>query len=78
MSIGQLSGRRSLRDVVENDSSQQQRLYQPGSAKLSRSNLSRINEDKPYRLYEALFGKLLKRCQSLAPGHGFRFKNHGY
>jgi hypothetical protein len=78
MSIGQLSGQRSLRDVVENIEAQQQRLYHLGSTKLSRSNLSRINENKPYQLYEALFGKLLKRCQSLAPGHGFRFKNELY
>jgi len=64
--------------VVDNVSAQQQRLYHLGSTKLSRSNLSRINEDKPYQLYEAVFGKLLKRCQSLAPGHGFRFKNELY
>jgi len=78
MTIGQLSGRRSLRDLVDNVSAQQQRLYHLGSAKLSRSNLSRINEDKPYQLYEELFATLLKRCQSLAPGHGFRFKNELY
>jgi len=78
MTIGQLSGRKSLRDVVDNASAQQARLYHCGAAKLSRSNLSRINEDKPYQLYEALFGKLLKRCQGCAPGHGFRFKNELY
>lgn len=78
MTMGQLSGRQSLRDVVDNVSAQQQRLYHLGTAKLSRSNLSRINEAKPYQLYEALFGVLLKRCQSLAPGHGFRFKNELY
>lgn len=59
MSIGQLSGRQSLRDVVENVTAQEHRLYHLGSSKLSRSNLARINEDKPYELYEALFGKLL-------------------
>lgn len=78
MGIGQLSGRRSLRDVVDNVCAQQQRLYHLGAAKLSRANLARINESKPYELYESLFGKLLKRCQSLAPGHGFRFKNELY
>lgn len=78
MAVGQLSGRRSLRDIVENVSAQQHRLYHLGATKLSRSNLSRINEDKPHQLYEALFGKLLKRCQSMAPGHGFRFKNELY
>ena len=67
-----------MRDVVDNVSAQQQRLYHLGATKLSRSNLSRINQDKPYQLFEALFGKLLKRCQSLAPGHGFRFKNDLY
>lgn len=78
MSMGQLSGRNSLRDIVENISAQAHRLYHLGSAKLSRSNLSRINEGKPYALYEALFGKLLHRCQKIAPGHDFRFNNPLY
>tara|TARA_B100000315_G_C14489191_1_gene546728 strand:+ start:191 stop:1210 length:1020 start_codon:yes stop_codon:yes gene_type:complete len=78
MAMGQLSGRNSLRDIVENISAQTHRLYHLGSAKLSRSNLSRINENKPYALYEALFEKLLSRCQGVAPGHNFRFKNPLY
>ena len=78
MAMAQLSGRNSLRDIVENISAQAHRLYHLGSAKLSRSNLSRINEDKPYALYEALFGKLLNRCQGMAPGHDFRFDNPLY
>ena len=78
MCIAQLSGRRSLRDVVENVSAQEHRLYHLGSTKLSRSNLSRINENKPYELYEKLFGVLLKLCQKQAPGHGFRFENALY
>jgi len=78
MAMAQLAGRNSLRDIVDNISSQAHRLYHLGSAKLSRSNLSRINEDKPYALYEALFGKLLSRCQGKAPGHDFRFKNPLY
>lgn len=51
------------------------RLYHLGSTKLSRSNLSRINADKSYALYEALFGKLLTRCQGVAPDHNFKL-NH--
>ena len=74
MCIGQLTSRSSLRDLVENISAQEHRLYHLGSSKISRSTLSRINEDKPYQLYEGLFMKLLERCQHLAPGHGFRFK----
>ncbi len=78
MAIAQLAGRNSLRDIVENISAQAHRLYHLGSGKLSRSNLSRINEDKPYVLYEALFGKLLSRCQGITSGHTFRFKNPLY
>lgn len=78
MAIAQLAGRNSLRDIVENISAQAHRLYHLGSAKLSRSNLARINEDKPYALYEALFGKLLSRCRGISSGHTFRFKNPLY
>jgi putative transposase len=78
MAMAQLSGRNSLRDIVENMSAQAHRLYHLGSVKLSRSNLSRINEGKPYALYEALFGKLLGRCQAVAPKHNFRFNNPLY
>ena len=78
MTMAQLSGRNSLRDIVDNLSAQAHRLYHLGSAKLSRSNLSRINEDKPHTLYEALFGKLLSRCQSMSGGHDFRFENPLY
>jgi len=78
MTIAQLTGRNSLRDIVENLTAQAHRLYHLGSTKLSRSTLSRINEDKPHTLYEALFGKLLVRCQCMTGGHGFRFDNPLY
>ena len=78
MAMAQLSGRDSLRDIAENISAQTHRLYHLGIAKLTRSNLSRMNKDKPYALYEALFGKLLSRCQGMAPGHDFRFENPLY
>jgi len=78
LAMAQLAGRKSLRDIVENVSVQAHRLYHLGSAKLTRSNLSRINEDKPYTLYESLAGKLLSRCQGMAPNHNFRFKNPLY
>jgi len=78
LAMAQLSGRHSLRDVILNLSVQTQKLYHLGCKKLSPSNLSRINEHKPYGLYEALFGKLLARCQKGTPGHHFRFKNKLY
>jgi putative transposase len=64
LSLAQLTGRNSLRDIVENVSAQAHRLYHLGSTKLSRSNLSSMNESKPYALYETLFGLLLTRCQN--------------
>jgi putative transposase len=78
MAMAQLAGRNSLRDIVENVSAQAHRLYHLGSAKLTRSNLSRINEDKPCALYEALFEKILSRCQGMTPDHDFRFNNPLY
>lgn len=78
MMMAQLTGRSSLRDIVDNIAAQTHRLYHLGSCQLSRSNLSRINNDKPYTLYETLFGKLLHRCQGVKPGHSFRFKNPLY
>lgn len=76
--MAQLTGRSSLRDIVDAASSQVHRLYHLGSSKPSRSNLARVNEGKPYQLYEALFYRLLQRCQPQVPGHGFRFKNRLY
>lgn len=78
LSMAQLTGRNSLRDVVENVSAQAHRLYHLGSTRLTRSTLSRINQNKPYELYEALFGTLFKRCQSKTSGHNFRFNNALY
>ena len=76
--IAQLSGRSSLRDIVDSMSVQMHRLYHLGCRVISRSNLSRMNEDKPYELYEALFDSLLSRCQKFAPAHNFRFNNPLY
>ena len=78
MTIGQLSGRCSLRDIVENLSAQSHRLYHLGSRDLKRTTLARINEEKPYGLYEALFGKLLERCMARPRNHRFRFNNPLY
>ncbi|WP_035515674.1 IS4 family transposase [Pseudohaliea rubra] len=78
LSLGQLAGRASLRDIVSNLSAQTAKLYHLGSASVTSTTLARVNESQPYTLYEALFHKLLSRCQGLAPRHGFRFKNKLY
>jgi len=78
LGLGQLSGRISLRDIVSNISAQSSKLYHLGVTKVSRSSLARVNEQQPHALYEALFNKLLSRCQGRAPKHSFRFKNKLY
>lgn len=76
--LGQLAGRQSLRDIESNMKAQAQRLYHLGAQAIARSSLSRLNEQQPYSLYEALFAQLYARCHSQAPKHGFRFKNPLY
>ena len=74
LTVGQLTGRSSLRDLVANLNAQVRRLYHLGARSVSRSSLSRVNRTQPASLYEELFHKLLTRTQSLAPSHSFRFK----
>ena len=78
MATAQLSGRHSLRDVASNMAAQARKLYHLGMSAVSRSSLARVNASQPYQLYEALFAKLLARCQAHAPKHNFKFKNKLY
>ena len=75
LATGQLSGRRSLRDIVSNMKAQRASLYHLGSRDVTRSTLARVNEQQPHAFYEALFGKLYRQCRSISPRHGFRFKH---
>ena len=45
---------------------------------VSRSSPARVDGQRPYTLCEALFRRLLARCQQRAPRHGFRFKSKLY
>ena len=79
LGLGQLAGLQSLRDIVGNLCAQPHKLYHLGvRALVSRSSRARVNAEQPYTLYEALFGRLLARCQQRAPRHRFRFKNKLY
>ena len=79
LGLGQLGGLQSLRDIVGNLCAQPHKLYHLGMQTLvSRSSLARVNAEQPYTFYEALFSRLLARCQQRAPRHGFRFKNKLY
>ena len=70
MATAQLSGRCSLRDIVSNLNAQTHKLYHLGVGRVARSSLARVNQNQPHELYEALFGRLLARCRTTAPGHG--------
>lgn len=75
MLIGQLSGRKSLRDITDNLKAQHKRLYHLGMKPTSRATLARVNEQQPAALYEELFFVLLNKCRSVAPKHRFSFDN---
>ena len=74
MATSQLSGRNSLQDAISNITAQIRNLYHLSIHSVSQSSLSRVNESQPYELYEALFAKLLARCQSMTPKHKFKNK----
>jgi len=75
LTIGQLGGRRSLRDIEATARSQRHHRYHLGNQSISRSALGRANEKLDYRFYEGLFQSLYQLCMSNRRRHGFRFKN---
>ncbi len=78
MLIGQLSGRKSLRDITDNLKAQQHHLYHLGMKTTSRATLVRVNAKQPASLYKTVFFELLKKCQMVSLGHNFSFKNKLY
>lgn len=78
MAMSQLSGRQSLRDIQSNLEAQRDKLYHLGAKPIARTTLARLNENQPSALYENIFYRLLKRCESIKGQHQFRFKNPLY
>jgi len=78
MLVCQLSGRKSLRDVVENLKAQGHKLYHLGMKTVSRSTLARVNDEQPHELYKELFYKMLGRCKATAPKHRFKIDQKVY
>ena len=75
LSVGQLNGRQSLRDIESCMSAQQHLNYHLGTKTVSKSALGRANEQREAEFYTRLFEVLYSRCARHAPGHSFRFKN---
>lgn len=78
MTIAQLTGRKSLRDLVSNLAVKGKSLYHLGMKTTCRATLARVNEQQPNDLYRELFFKLLKKCEVKAPQHQFKFKGKIY
>lgn len=74
----QLTHRTSLRDIEMTATPRQAFLKQFGFVSSRRCSVARANARRPWQVAQALFECLLMRCQSSAPGHGFRFKNPLY
>ena len=74
----QVTGRSSIRDVVENLKVQASKLYHIGIHIISRSSFSRINQQQPWQLYQDLFYLMFKRCSPIAGRHSFKFHNKLY
>jgi hypothetical protein len=66
MLFGQLSGKKSLRDLVFSKGSHQQKLYHLGLAPAKRSILAEANEKRPALIILKIYKKLLARFQAVS------------
>lgn len=71
LSVGQIGGRSSLRDIESSLAAQPSHRYHLGSQSVSRSALGRANEKLDFAFYEALFARLYQQAGHKAPRHGF-------
>ena len=72
----QLGGAQSLREICGGLAATEGKLKHLGVGRAPvRSTLAYANQHRPWELYEAVFHRLLGRCQMLPGGHKFRFKN---
>ena len=74
LAVGQLNGRRSLRDIESCLCAQGTLHYHLGIRAVSKSALARANEQRDAMFYTQLFELLYQRCAQHAPRHGFRFR----
>ena len=74
----QARGLNSLRDITVSLRSQRRKWYHLGLQSVARSTLADANSKRSADIYKDVFYDFLGKCQSLAPGHKFRFKNPLY
>ena len=68
----------SLPEILTSLNSHAGSHYHLGLKRAVRSTLSDANNRRDHRIYEELFYRILKTCQSLTPPHSFRFENPLY
>lgn len=75
MLLAQLRGLDSLREIETTLAAHQSRWYHLGLKTAKRSTVADANTTRPWRIYEALYYRLLERCQSFNPRHRFKIPN---
>jgi hypothetical protein len=75
MMFCQLAKSQSLREICNGLRSFEGKLSHLGIEAPARSTLSYANEHRPWELFQDTFYVALGKCQEVAPGHRFRFKN---
>jgi len=79
MLFAQLGRAHSLREICQGLASIEGKLNHLGVKNApARSTLAYANAHRSYKVFEEVFFQLLDRCQSIAPGKKFRFKNKLY
>ena len=73
MIMSQILGLKSLREIEHAQKSKQKRLYHLGvKSPVSRSALSRMNDERSADFFKDVFLQMLQSCKALAPGSQFK------
>lgn len=75
MLYAQLRSLDSLREIETSLGAHRLRWYHLGLETVKRSTLADANTARPWQIYEALYYRLLQRCQSFDPKHRFKVPN---
>ena len=73
MLMSQILGLKSLREIKQAQKSKRKRLYHLGvKSSVSRSALSRMNDERSAVFFKDVFQQMLQSCRALAPGSLFK------
>lgn len=73
MLMAQILGLKSLREIEQAQKSKQKKLYHLGvKSPVSRSALSRMNDERSADFFKDVFQQMLQSCKAFAPGSQFK------